>query len=67
MFDNVVAGLGKDVPAALVVVQPRRAALTRRGVVRIVYPDEPPQRVIGVGHQHISIMKRLKAQKGIAG
>ena len=40
--------LRKYVPTAVVVVQPCGTALARRGVVRVVYADELPQRVVAV-------------------
>ena len=49
-----VAGLGKDVPAAVVVVQPRGAALARRGVVWVIHADELPQRVVGI-RRHLAV------------
>ena len=48
------AELGKDVPAAVAVVQPCGAALARRGVVRVVHADELPQRVVGV-RRHLAV------------
>lgn len=41
-----VAGLGKDVPAAVVGVHPRGAACARRGVVGVIHPDELAEGII---------------------